>query len=158
MKPELGDFFVIRSDGWGGRLIRWGTRSNVNHAGLYVGAGLVVEAQPSGATVAPMPDHAVWSDLPLTDLEREAIVRESRRLLGTPYSWIDVVCIGLAKTFGVHVPGPVRRRLARRDELMCSQLVDTAYLNAGIHLYDDGRWPGDVSPSDLLDLILGAKE
>jgi cell wall-associated NlpC family hydrolase len=82
-------------------------------------------------------------------------VSAARSLIGTPYSWADCACIGLADLFGWHVPGPVRERLSRRGHLMCSQLVDTAYLIAGIHLFPDGRIPGDVSPGDELHLIEG---
>jgi len=54
------------------------------------------------------------------------------------------------------VPAAVRRRLANPKRLECSQLVDAAYLEAGVHLFSDGRIPGDVAPSDLLLLIQGA--
>ena len=37
--------------------------------------------------------------------------------------------------------------------MICSQLVDQCYLEAGIHLYDDGRDPGDVTPADLAELV-----
>jgi hypothetical protein len=37
--------------------------------------------------------------------------------------------------------------------MICSQLVDEAYLRAGVHLFDDGRDPGDVTPGDLLYVI-----
>jgi hypothetical protein len=33
--------------------------------------------------------------------------------------------------------------------MICSQLVDRCYDIAGVHLFDDGRKPGDVSPGDL---------
>lgn len=144
-----GDFFVIHTEGWAGRLIRLVTRSDVNHAGIYVGNGTIIEARPSGAGTAGVPTGAHWSSLPLSDGDRAAIVDAAKSLVGTPYSWVDVVCIGLADLFGWHVPEFVRTRLNRRSRLMCSQLVDTAYLKAGIHLFSDGRIPGDVAPSDL---------
>ncbi len=149
--PDLGDFFVVRTEGWAARVIRVVTRSDVNHAGVYVGDGRIVEAQPAGAAFNQVDAYpnARWSHVPLSGVQRQAIVAEAVALIGTPYSWVDVVCIGLADLFGWSVPEPIRHRLRGKGELMCSQLVDTAYLRAGVHLFNDGRLPGDVAPSDL---------
>ena len=153
--PQPGDYFVVRTNGWAGVLIRWVTRSTVNHAGILVNGGAVVEARPAGAGYAAARDYtaATWSHFPLTDAQRVAIIGAANGLVGTPYSWVDCACVGLADLFGINVPEPVRKRLRRRDRLMCSQLVDTAYLDAGVHLFSDGRIPGAVSPGDLLNLI-----
>ena len=37
--------------------------------------------------------------------------------------------------------------------MICSQLVDYCYLMAGVHLFNDGRWPGYVTPEDLANVI-----
>jgi cell wall-associated NlpC family hydrolase len=157
MTPALGAFGVTRTDGWAAWVIRAVTRSTCNHAFVYVGNGNIVEAQPKGATLSParIYPHAIWSTMPLTDVQRECIAAEALKLVGTPYSWVDDACIGLADLFGWHVPEPVRHRLNRRDRLMCSALVDQAYRDAGVHLFPDGRIPGDVSPGDLEHLIEG---
>jgi hypothetical protein len=47
----------------------------------------------------------------------------------------------------------VRDFVADEGHLICSQLVDEAYLRAGVHLFDDGRLPGDVTPGDLWWLL-----
>lgn len=153
--PEVGEFGVIRTNGWAGLGIRIITRSSVNHAFVYVGDGFIIEAQPAGARHAPASLYpgALWSGPGLTAGRGEAIAAAARTLVGTPYSWVDCAAIGLTDLFGWHVPEPVRKRLNRRDRLMCSQLADTAYLMAGVHLYADGRVPGDCSPGDLLALI-----
>jgi uncharacterized protein YycO len=159
--PELGAFGVTATAGWKAWVIRKVTRSAVNHAFVYVGHGHIVEANPSGAALSEASKYpdAIWSTMPLTQDQRERIVVASigattaNHGRGIPYSWVDVACIGLADLFGWHIPPTVRNRLNRRDRLMCSQLVDTEYLAAGVHLEADGRVPGDVAPSDLLDLI-----
>lgn len=155
MSPQLGDFFVVRTNGlaaWGIRLV---TGSTVNHAGIYVGDDRIVEANPGGADLSPVSYYpeAIWASYPLTDRQREDIALGARAVIGTPYSWTDCAAIGLAKLFGRALPAFVRRRLSRPDRLMCSQLVDEVYLEAGVHLFDDGRLPGDVSPGDLYDLL-----
>jgi cell wall-associated NlpC family hydrolase len=154
---DRGDFATVATRGLMGRLIRLVTRSRVNHAMIYVGDGLVIEAQPSGAARTPMAlytgHNLHWSALPLTDLERDHVVAAAVAHLGAPYSWVDDACIALARLLDVHVPGPVRRRLAGKDHLMCSQLVDVCYSEAGIRLFTDNRLPGDVTPGDLDALI-----
>lgn len=150
-EPALGAFGVVRTGGWAGRLIRVVTDSPVNHAAVYIGNGMVVEAQPEGARMTTMDPNMIWSEAPGD--KGEEVAANAVFLIGTPYSWVDVVCIGLAKLLGWDVPESIRHRLNSRGNLMCSQLVDTAYLRAGIHLFNDGRIPGDVSPGDLYDLL-----
>ena len=151
---EPGDFFVVRTNGWAGRLIRWVTRSSVNHAGVLVYGGRIVEARPSGAGYSSRPTDALWSHQPLTDDQRGQIVAAATGFVGNPYSWLDCVCIGLADRFGTNVPAAIRNRLQRPDRMICSQLVDSAYLDAGVHLFADGRDPGAVSPEDLRQTII----
>ena len=153
--PEVGEFFVVRTNGWAAWLIRAVTRSEVNHAGIYVGGGRVVEAQPSGAVLGYTIVYpgAIWSGAAITQGRGQRIADAALGLRGTPYSWLDCLAIGLADIFGHALPKPIRDRLRLPNHLMCSQLVDTAYLAAGVHLFDDNRLPGDVSPGDLYDLI-----
>jgi len=153
--PQPGDYFVVRTNGWAAVLIRWATRSTVNHAGVLVSDTAVMEARPNGAGFAAFRDYAgaTWSHFDLTPEQRTAIVAAANGFLGRPYSWLDCLCIGLADRFGTHVPTAVRNRLQRPDRMICSQLADSAYLDAGVHLFADGRDPGAVSPGDLLDLI-----
>ena len=159
--PTPGDFCVVATPGIMARLIRLVTRSTVNHAYLLTDPEHIIEAAPSGAVVVLLANYdglpQTWSNMDLSPTVRAAIIDRALDHVGDPYSWVDDACIGLTHLFGWHVPSWVRTRLARPDRLMCSQLVDTAYLEAGIHLFSDGRIPGDVAPSDLLDLIQGCR-
>lgn len=154
---NTGDFGVVRTGGWAGWGIRVVTRSHYNHAILHVGNGQVVEAQPRGACFTPVGVYAdadiIWSNLDLADVQRAVIAKAGRARVGTPYSWVDDACIALTAIFSVHVPRWVRRRLARPDRLMCSQLVDVCYEAAGIDLVLSKVLPGDVTPGDLADVI-----
>lgn len=171
--PEVGDFGVVPTYGdWKGRLIGWliryGTDSPVNHAFVYIGGGKIVEAQPGGARIVKASRYhkVAWStgEIRLTDAQRTAIAATAQgfaaRKVG--YGWLDIVAIALAqrRTFGlVHALAPIEkqpwwvRRIQRLDRLICSQLVDLAYADAGVQLFDDGRIPGLVSPGDLWRLI-----
>lgn len=167
MTPAPGDFGVTRTGGLAAAAIRWGTNSPVNHAFIYIGHGKIIEADPHGARVnnAAAYPGATWSTgrLPaLLDAERKAVVEAALHMAGTPYGWADIAAITLAqKRLGGLIDADLAadrqpwivRRLCRTDRLICSQLVDLAYERAGLHLYDDGRLPGLVSPGDLLALI-----
>lgn len=159
-RPRPGDFFVVRTGGGMGHLIRMATESHVNHAGLLLDDGTVVEAEPHGARIVPAGwylNHAHWSTgkVPVTDAERVALVAQGRSMVGRGYGFADIVVLALVRVFGWHAPQWVRTYLQRSDRLICSQLVDYAYDKAGVHLFTDGRVPAEVTPGDLLDLITG---
>ena len=154
MTLASGSMFVVRTGGLAGQLIRLGTRSQVNHAGIVLHEdGSTVEARPGGAVLGNVKDYkgrlVVVNDLePLSDDDRHKIVDEARALVGTPYSWLDIAalgltCLGLRWTW-------LTKRVARTDRLICSQLVDVAYQRAGVHMFNDGRSSSAVTPGDLL--------
>lgn len=113
----------------------------------------IVEAMPDGAREVPWHyDHVPnrWStgyDVPYS---RDAGAA-SRRYIGVGYSFLDYQALEL---HALHIPAPgLQRYIASTHHLICSQLVDQACQDAGAHLFDDGRWPGYVKPSDLGRLI-----
>lgn len=155
--PLPGDFACVSVGGAGGFLVGLGERlcgdafTQYQHAFVYTGDGEVVQAEPAGAQVARLTGHreTLWSSgkIPLTPAQRQAIVRAALGYVGTPYSWLDYVAIGLHR---LHVPAPgLKRYIASTKHMMCSQLVDQCYADAGVHLFADGRWPGYVTPADL---------
>lgn len=161
--PDLGAFGVVRTHGLAADVICEVTNSTVNHAigycgpqtfdycGVhYVDEPAIIEANPSGAALAPLWKYTgvIWSPAP-PDGKGQAVADAYLSLLGTPYSWVDDACIGLAHLFGWHIPEPIRKRLNRRDRLECAQLIDVGWLKCGLHLFK-GLIPGDVAPSDLL--------
>lgn len=131
-----------------------GDGSRFTHAFLIVDAelGLAVEARPSGARVVHYRTQygdreKVYSHLELTDQQRAHIVAAAESMVGRKYNWLDYLALTLAH-WGVR-PGWVVRRIETTTRLICSQLVDEAYRQAGVHLFDDGRLPQDVTPGDL---------
>ncbi|WP_037827112.1 hypothetical protein [Streptomyces sp. NRRL F-5630] len=161
--PLPGDFGLTRIEGLTGRLINLGQHligdgAPVQHALVYVGGGMVVQAMPGGAELIPLEEASpvvAWSTgvVPLTSEERAAITLHARSLVGTPYSFLDYASIGLA--FYRIRPRWVRDYVADTGHLICSQLVDEVYLRAGVHLFSDGRIPGDVTPGDLWKVVCG---
>lgn len=154
--------------GWWVSFGQWltGDGSRFTHAFVVLDDDTVVEAMPGGARVAPLPDRLAWRPLAfgtgvrLTGAQRVAIVARARELVGTPYSFLDYVYLAAVHVTGAgHAGGgPVvrwlRRRVAGNGRMICSQLVDECYRYAGVHLFDDGRAPQDVTPGDLAGALI----
>lgn len=152
--PRPGDFGVTRTSGFGSWVIRVVTRSKYNHAFVVVDDYRVIEAEPHGARynrLSAYPD-AVFSSFPLTDAQRAGIVAWAIAHLGTPYSWLDDLEIGMVDLFG-WAPAWMRRRLRSIATMECAQYVDADYAANGWEIFDDGRPAGGVSPGDLAKAI-----
>lgn len=164
MSPRPGDFGLTRIKGFAGWLIRvlqWLNGSgfrNYEHAFIVMPDNKVVGAQPGGARQDENtydPAETVYSSVPMTTAQREAIVRVTRTLIDTPYSFLDYVSIALHR---LHIrPKWLERYLASSRHMICSQLVDYVYSMAGVPLFKDGRAPGDVTPGDLYAVLGGPK-
>lgn len=163
--PQPGDFAVVTAGGLGGPLINWAERLNgaapqyaaYQHAFIYIGDrhAEIVQAEPAGAAIAHLTPHGktLWSTgkIPLTEAQRHVICQKAFGYVGTPYSFLDYVAIALHHW---HVPAPgLKAYVASTRHMICSQLVDQCYQDAGVHLFQDGRWPGFVTPADLAQLL-----
>ena len=122
---------------------------------VWLGLDLVIEAEPGGAVIRPLHHDGVhWCEgiarlLPLREpQDRRLLVRdEARKLQGVPYSWADYAALF---THRLHIPAPgLKAYIASSGSLICSQLADELYLRLGAHIFDDGRWPGYVTPGAL---------
>jgi uncharacterized protein YycO len=161
MTPQPGDFAVVSVGGAAGFLIRAGEWLNgrgfaqYEHAFVYVGGWLVVQAEPDGAAERPMSAHRLilWSS-GLVDLDgeqRARVVAAATGYVGTPYSFLDYLAL-LAHRLHVPFPG-LRAYIASTGSMICSQLVDQCYRDAGVELFAGGRWPGYVTPADLAGVL-----
>lgn len=150
--PDLAQLGLVRTTGFSSWLIRTVTHSTYNHIVCYVGDGQVVSAETSGVQVLPVEyfPQAVWSHFDLTLHQTGTIISFSRNQLGKPYGVLTFLWCGIARLFGVeHTPGWLLRRLNTRANWICSQLADSAYKAAGIHLFTDHRAEGAVVPGDF---------
>jgi cell wall-associated NlpC family hydrolase len=159
---QPGDWAVVRMDGQTGRLIRLGERLNgdrftmYQHALVYAGDGMIVQAMPGGAQLVErgVEDGDLWSGgiLNPTPAQRDAIVLAARSYVGTPYSWLDYAALALHR---LHLPSRrLKAYIGSTKSMICSQLVDQCCADAGVHLFDDGRWPGYVDPAALAGVLL----
>lgn len=163
VQPQPGDFGVVHMGGDSGKWIHIGEIVNgdgfadYEHAFVYVGGSMIVEAEPGGARLTQVHySNILWStDYIRLDLEqRRNIVEAAHGYVGTPYSAADYFAIA-AKRLGLGplVPG-LKAYVASSKHMICSQLVDQCYADAGVHLFKDGRWPGYVTPAALADILV----
>lgn len=150
---RTGQFGVIRTKGFTGAVIRLMTRSQVNHAYIYVDNETVVEAKPQGARLTKVrnfghDDLKAESSFLLTPSERARLASIARGMVGTPYGFLDIVAL-LFLILGFRWQWLLDRAQTSHT-LICSQLVDRVYTLAGLHLYNDNRPDGQVTPGDLL--------
>lgn len=171
MMAQPGDFICLPIAGEVGKLISIGEWLNgdafgrFDHAEIYVGMadpnaplGYTMGAYPGGARLYPVPGNQegwLWSSgkIALTDAQRAAIVLKALSCKGVPYSAADYFALAAHR---LHIPAPhLKEYIASSGHMICSQLVDWCYMEAGVHLFEDGRWPGYVTPADLAALIGG---
>lgn len=176
VEPQPGDFFATATAGrWYDRFFAWAIRfftarrvnggwvnAKVNHAGLLVAPGVIVEA--IGKVRYGTPDEyptADWSTgrlpaaLTPTPEQRKAIISAAHDMVGSGYNWLDLLAIGLAQDRMDDIVTSKTwwaRRLNSRKSVICSELVARAYTSAGIDLIP-GRIAGLVSPEDLDALL-----
>ncbi len=159
---QPGDFAAVVMHGPAGLAVRIGEWANGNgfgnyeHALIAIGGGQIVQAMPDGATCIRRGVELgdLWSTgiINPTSAQRLAIVAAARSYVGVGYSSLDYLALAAHR---LHLPTPVLRHfIASTHHMICSQLVDQCYFDAGVHLFDDGRWPGYVTPADLAGLIL----
>lgn len=168
-QPLPGDFGLTQIHGRAGKLIRFGQYlngsgfENFEHAFVYVGGNMIVEAEPGGARLRPVSEYAaanvLWSTdhIPLTTPQRDAICLRAKQFYtandgkGVPYSALDYFALAAHR---LHIWAPFLKSYVQNSgHVICSQLVDICYQNAGIHLFKDDRWPGFVTPGDLYGLL-----
>lgn len=154
--PQNGDFFVTATGGFVGWAIRKITKSPVNHAGVYVGVGRIIEAEGNGAAVADASKYpnAIWSNSNLDVATANKVHDNAVAIVGTPYNFIDIAAQFIVRVFGWKAPKFVLKRLSDPRRLQCAQLVDLVYQRSGIELLKDGRPNGLISPEDLRQVIL----
>lgn len=154
-EPQPGDIGLTTITGPVGRLIKVGQWLNGDGFGPYQHAFIVlpgdrlIEAMPGGAIVDELSkynDREVLyvSPADLTPAQRKAIGDCALKYQDVPYSFLDYLALALRR-FHIRLPG-LRKFISTTGHMICSQLTDRAYLDAGQHIFGDGRWEGYVTP------------
>lgn len=162
-----GDFILCRATRrWIDEPLRRATGSPWVHGGVFVGDGLVVDSSRMYELgteldeVANLRDPQFFRVNGLSELDRTRACAEAIKLLGTPFpSWVPFA-VAMVVRHRTTVTAPfwsqpwwVRQLLNGSNTVYCLQVIDLAYRNAGIKLFDDGRPEGLVTPRCFLDRI-----
>jgi hypothetical protein len=141
----------------------WRKWFRVRHVGVMVDKSMMVEAMPSGARMGPLgqgrytseyvyirPDYADRTEC--AECTGNEVADAAVSFVGTPYNFATYAAIPAHRA---HIPVPhLDRYIQSRRHMMCSQLADQALADAGWHVFDDGRLPQDVTPSELFRAML----
>jgi hypothetical protein len=155
-----GRIGLVSIHGEVGNLIRVGQYLNGDgfsqweHAFMDLGDGTVIEAEPGGARIRPLSEYdgievywcdAIYAEVP--EIKKGIIARMARDYEHVPYSFLDYDALFVHR---LHIPVPgLKDYIASSGHLICSQLVDAAYSDAGWYIFTDHRWTGYVTPGDL---------
>lgn len=146
---EVGQF--LNGEGFA----RW------EHAFVVLPDGQILEAEPGGAVIVPMhyaDENVYWCEgiyglLPQRNgrlvfpAMTSDIMIAALALKGVKYSFLDYAALSAHR---LHIPAPgLQDYIASTGHMICSQLADEFYLRLGAHVFDDGRWPGYVTPASL---------
>lgn len=149
--------------GWVISFLQWlsGDGSKWTHVFIYIGEGkygenTIFAAQPGGARYDDLSKlkEVAWLSMVQPTPEQFAIIKKlCADYEGAPYSYSNYLAIGLRRYFHVEWNW-LRNYIKNSGRNICSQMADLFYFQAGIHLFNDGRWPQDVTPGSLADLAV----
>lgn len=141
-QPIYGDYGVVHTSGAFGKLIRLGTFSHWNHAVVYIGGGLLIEANPKGVQIKPVSEYKdgdiAWNQHEgLTSAQRTAIVAHAHSLVGSVYNFATIAVLTL-RILGLRVLSnmSILKHLAEKDGYICSELVVACYNFANVVISD----------------------
>jgi hypothetical protein len=160
--PLPGDFEVVTAGGAAGKFVHiaqllagGGKYSEYEHVAVYIGDGMVLQAEPGGSRITPMTGHAktLWSTsiIDIPDEARARVPELARAMERIPYSYLDYTSIAAHR---LYIPAPhLRAYIRATGHMQCAQLTDEFLRRLGVHLFADERWEGDVMPADLARLL-----
>jgi uncharacterized protein YycO len=148
---ELAQIGLVRTTGLSSCLIRIVTHSDFNHVIVRVSEHNVVSAETTGVAILPVTHftNVAWSDFPLTDRQQAKIIAYALAEVGVPYGVLTYLWIGVSRLTRWATPRWLERIISDQHTMICSQLADSAYQHAGVHLFRDHRPPGAVVPGDI---------
>jgi len=163
--PSPGDLAACSAGGAAGKLVHalqlaagGGRYAKYEHVYVYLGDGMILQAEPGGSRIVPMTPHAntIWSSgiIHVPDQARARVPEIAAQLEHVPYSYLDYLSVGAHR---LHIPAPHLRAFIRAEgHMQCAQLGDEFMRRLGVHLFA-GRWEGDVIPCDIARLLSETK-
>lgn len=120
-----------------------------SHTYIHIGGGMVLEAMPGGARIVPGAHRqGPWFRLPLSNEQMLKIQHNGETLKGVPYSYMNYPALAWHEYEWIG-HNLLRSYVSNSKRMICSQLVDYLLCTVDYHVFNDGRWPQDVTPGDL---------
>jgi uncharacterized protein YycO len=154
-QPRLGDYGVVKTKGFFGKLIRIGTQSRWNHCFIYIGNDLIVEANPTGVAVSPVTKYPLiaWNQHEVLSYEdRETIASHAKWLVGRPYSFFTIAGMALRILGFKFFSDRLLAAIAKHDGYICSELVAECYRTSGNVVVNEKDYL--VNPGDLAERLI----
>lgn len=153
---------------WRQGVARWWRK---RHVGVVAPGGRLVQAMPGGAEEVDLDPSKHWTShtvflrpaydpTPRSDMghphgsQGYRVSQWARGYEGTRYDFATYAAIPAWRR-GLRTKR-IKRVISGTDAMMCSRLADAALRDAGWHVFDDGRLPGDVTPSELYRAVLAS--
>lgn len=163
IEPNIGDYFVVQTTGPAARLIQLGTRSRWNHAGIYLGDYMIIEARPTGVSLSHISKYRnhkiVWStghDAPFTEAEAEHLRQFALTFVEDSYGIWSIIALGFkCLTFGIPLI-PADWFAEKEHSVICSQLVAWVWSHAGRRV--SHKKHALVTPKDLAERLSGREK
>ena len=157
-KPNIGDYFVVHTTGPAARLIQLGNWSKWNHAGIYIGDDLIIEARPTGVSIGNIHKYdnnpILWStghDSPFTEAEAEHLRQFALTFVGDSYGIWSIISLGFkCLTFGIPLI-PANWFAEKEHSVICSQLVAWVWSHMGRRV--SHKKHALVRPKDLAERL-----
>ena len=154
--PRPGDYGVVKTNGFFGKLIRLGTMSRWNHCFIYIGDNKLVEANPRGVAISSLSKYPLiaWNQHEgLTSEQREKISSYARSLVGEGYSFITIALL-VFRILGLKMLSNMNFfiNLGKKDGFICSELVAESYSKSGVPLLNKDN--SLIVPGDLAERLI----
>lgn len=150
--PAAGLYFVVKTHGFIPWVIRRGTRSWADHAGIVLEDGVIVEAEPGGVRLGHLSEYygcrvAINSAEEMTVQQRSVVATAARAMIGKAYGDLQIVddgleCLGWRWRW-------LLKRASGDGEVVCSQLVAVAGQTAGLDWRGGANTTTEVTPANL---------
>lgn len=152
---------VYNKKSWFHRIIKGVTGYKAGHVALYLGDGMISEANSTGIHRKPWKNYNnncmvyLGRYLMMTEQQELAIRKYAIDMEGREYSFFQLAGMVIKNIFKTNKVPDVSKQA-----MICSEFIANAYKTAGIHLslyYAHNTSPADILRSRLLCVIKGWK-
>lgn len=150
--PDAGRYFAVKTHGVFPWLVRRGTHSWADHAGIILPDGAIVEAEPGGVRLGRLSEYygcriAINSAEEMTVAQRTAVVVTAKTMVGKAYDDLAIADDGL-ECLGWHWRW-LLNRASDNGEVVCSQMVALCGQAAGLDWRGGADTTTETTPAML---------